>query len=102
MVILLDRHKKPAGFTTEAHLRRLTEKHRAVIYRKFPCVAILMDADVREFDDVRSFRMSRKAWTPDAAPGRIAATGRRVTAEANIQVDGIIIRPGKKAGFRRA
>ena len=57
MVILLDKHKKPAGFTTEAHLRRLTEKHRAVIYRQFPCVTILMDADVREFDDVRSFRI---------------------------------------------
>ena len=57
MVILLDKHKKPAGFTTEAHLRRLTEKHRAVIYRKYPCVAILKDADVRNFSDIRSFRI---------------------------------------------
>ena len=57
MVILLDKHKKPAGFTTEAHLRRLTEKHRVVIYRRFPCVAILMDKDVRDFKDVYSYRI---------------------------------------------
>lgn len=57
MVIVLDKHKKPAGFTTEAHLRRLTEKHKAVIYRKYPCVAILTEADVRDFTDIRSFRV---------------------------------------------
>ena len=57
MVILLDKHKKPAGFTTEAHLRKLTEKHKAVIYRKYPCVAILTKADVRDFADVRTFRI---------------------------------------------
>ena len=57
MVILLDKHKRPAGFTTESHLRRLTEKHRAVIYRKYPCVAILKDADVRGFDGQRTFRI---------------------------------------------
>lgn len=57
MVIILDGHKKPAGFTTEGHIRRLTEKHKAVIYRKFPCVAILTKADVRDFADVRSYRI---------------------------------------------
>lgn len=57
MVILLDKNKKPAGFTTEAHLRRLTEKHHAVIYRKYPCVAILTKRDVRDFKNVRSFRI---------------------------------------------
>lgn len=57
MVILLDKHKKPAGFTTEAHLRRLMEKHQAVIYRKYPCVAILTKRDARDFKDIRSFRI---------------------------------------------
>ena len=57
MVILLDKHKRPAGFTTEAHLRRLTEKHRAVIYRKYPCVAILKDVDTRTFKVSRSYRI---------------------------------------------
>ena len=57
MVILLDRHKRPAGFITEAHLRRLCKNRRAVIYRKFPCVAILKDGDAREFKDVRSYRI---------------------------------------------
>ena len=57
MVILLDKHKKPAGFTTEAHLRKLCEKNRAVIYRVYPCVAILKDSDVRDFKDVRSYRI---------------------------------------------
>ena len=57
MVILLDKHKKPAGFTTEAHLRRLTEKHHAFIYRKYPCVAILTKRDVRDFKNTRSFRI---------------------------------------------
>lgn len=57
MVILLDKHKKPAGFTTESHLRRLTEKHNAVIYRKFPCVAILTKQDRREFNGLKTFRI---------------------------------------------
>lgn len=57
MVILLDKHKKPAGFTTEAHLRRLTEKHMTVIYRRFPCLAILTKRDVRDFKDIRTFRI---------------------------------------------
>ena len=57
MVILLDKHKKPAGFTTEAHLRRLMEKHMVVIYRRFPCVAILTKRDVRDFENIRSFRI---------------------------------------------
>ena len=57
MVILLDKHKKPAGFTTEAHLRRLCRQKRAVIYRKFPCVAILMDRDTRDFAGIRTYRI---------------------------------------------
>ncbi len=57
MVILLDKHKKPAGFTTEAHLCRLMEKHMAVIYRRFPCVAILTKRDVHDLTDVRTFRI---------------------------------------------
>lgn len=57
MVILLDKHKRPAGFTTEAHLRRLMEKHRAVLYRKYPCVAILKDADARTFKKTQTFRV---------------------------------------------
>lgn len=57
MVILLDKHKKPAGFTTEKHLRKLCEARRAVICRVYPTVAVIKDLDVRRLDGLQSYRI---------------------------------------------
>ena len=126
MVIILDRHKKPAGFTTEKHIRRLTEKHKAVIYRKFPCVAILTKADVRDFADVRSYRVKidpgakhtgiavvcnetdeanrEKRTSIRGVPhAGTAGTGRRATAGANTKADAAVSTPReKRTGSLRA
>ena len=48
MVITLDKHKKPLGFTTEKRARQLMEQKRACIYRTYPMIIIMKDIDVRE------------------------------------------------------
>ncbi|MBQ7599215.1 MAG: RRXRR domain-containing protein [Clostridia bacterium] len=57
MVITLDKHKKPLGFTTEKRARKLMEAKRAVICRYFPTVIILMDRDARDYDDLPTYRI---------------------------------------------
>ena len=57
MVITLDKHKKPLGFTTEKRARKLMEAKRAVIYRYFPTVIILMDTDVRNIINLPTYRI---------------------------------------------
>lgn len=57
MVILIDKHKKPVGFITEGHLRRLCNQHRAVIYRVFPTVAILTDKSVKEMEKLYTYQL---------------------------------------------
>ena len=57
MVILLDKHKKPIGFTTERHLAKLCKAKRAVMYRVYPAVAIVKDVDARNLKDLLSYQV---------------------------------------------
>ena len=57
MVIVLDKHKKPVGFMKEKHARKLMEQKRACIYRFFPTVIILMDKDVRDMENLPTYRI---------------------------------------------
>ena len=57
MVITLDRHKKPVGFTTEKRARKLMESRRACLYRTFPAVLILKDQDIRNLENLPSYRI---------------------------------------------
>lgn len=57
MVIILDKHKKPMGFTTEEHARRLMGKGRACVYKTFPFTIILKDRDARLLNDIPTFRI---------------------------------------------
>ena len=57
MVITLDKHKRPLGFTTEKRARQLMEARRAVIYRYFPTVIIIRDQDARDYDDLLTYRI---------------------------------------------
>ena len=57
MVIALDKHKRPLGFTTEKRARKLMEAKRAVIYRYYPTVIIIRDIDARDFDSLPSYRI---------------------------------------------
>ena len=50
MVIVLDKRKRPMGFTTERRARKLLEKRRACVYRKYPFTIIVKDRDVRDFE----------------------------------------------------
>ena len=51
MIIALDKYKRPLGFLTERRCRILMERKRAVLYRVFPTVVILMDVDARTDQD---------------------------------------------------
>lgn len=57
MIIALDKNKRPLGFLTERRCRILMERKRAVLYRVFPTVVILMDMDVRKLQDLPSYRI---------------------------------------------
>ena len=57
MVIALDKHRKPLGFITERRCRILCEKKRAVLLRRFPCVAIIRDVDARTITDKPRYRI---------------------------------------------
>lgn len=57
MVIVLDKYKKPLGVCSEHRARQLMEQRRACVYRYFPFAIILKDKDVREMDDLPSFRI---------------------------------------------
>lgn len=57
MVITLDKHKKPVGFTTEKRARQLLERRRACVYRYYPFSIILKDIDVRDLDNLPSYRI---------------------------------------------
>lgn len=57
MVITLDKHKRPLGFTTKKRARQLMEARRAVIYRYFPTVIIIRDQDARDYDDLLTYRI---------------------------------------------
>ena len=57
MVIALDKNKRPLGFITERRFRKLCEQKRAVIYRVYPCIAIIKDIDSREIDGLSTFRI---------------------------------------------
>ena len=57
MWIVLDKHKKPLGHCDEKSARKLFSKRRACIYRYYPQVLILMDADVRDIKPVHHYRI---------------------------------------------
>lgn len=57
MIIALDKNKRPLGFLTERRCRILMERKRAVLYRVFPTVVILMDVDARTIQDLPSYRI---------------------------------------------
>ena len=57
MVIALDKHKKPMGFMTEKRARHLMEKKRACIYRHYPMVIIVKDADVKSMEHLPSYQI---------------------------------------------
>ena len=57
MIIILDKHKKPLGFTTERRARKLMEARRACMYRKFPAVIIVKDVDSRDIEKLPSYRI---------------------------------------------
>lgn len=50
MVIVLDKHKRPAGFTTPRRARLLLDKGRAVVHKVYPFTIRVKDIDSREFD----------------------------------------------------
>ena len=49
MVIVLDKNKRPMGFTTERRARILLTKKRAVVHRMYPFTIRVKDKDVRDF-----------------------------------------------------
>lgn len=57
MVIALDKNKRPLGFLTERRCRILMEKKRAVVYRFYPSVVILMDVDARKIEHLPAYRI---------------------------------------------
>ncbi len=57
MVIVLDKHKKPLGTTTERRARKLMEKRRACVYRYAPFTIIVKDVDIRNCKDVPSYEI---------------------------------------------
>lgn len=57
MIIALDKNKRPLGFLTERRCRILMEKKRAVLYRVFPTVVILMDVDAGTIRNLPSYRI---------------------------------------------
>ena len=57
MWIVLDRHKKPLGHCSEKSARKLFKEKRACIFRYYPQVLILMDADVKAIRPVHSYRI---------------------------------------------
>lgn len=57
MVIVLDKYKRPLGFTTERRARKLMETRRACMYRKFPTVLIVKDVDSRDIENLPTYRI---------------------------------------------
>lgn len=57
MVIVLDKHKKPLGTTTERRARKLMEKRRACVYRYAPFTIIIKDVDIRNCKDIPSYEI---------------------------------------------
>lgn len=57
MVIVLDKRKRPLGFTTERRARKLMERRRAVMYRMFPMTIIVKDVDTRDIPDLPEYRI---------------------------------------------
>lgn len=50
MVIVLDKRKKPMGFTTPKRARKLLEKKRAVVHKMYPFTIRVKDVDSRNFN----------------------------------------------------
>lgn len=50
MVIVLDKNKRPMGFTTPRRARILLTKQRAVVHKMYPFTIRIKDRDVREFE----------------------------------------------------
>ncbi len=57
MVIVLDKHKKPLGTTTERRARKLMGKRRACVYRYAPFTIIIKDVDIRKCKDIPSYEI---------------------------------------------
>lgn len=57
MVITLDKHKKPLGFTTEKRARQMLESKRACLHRCYPPVIIIKDIDRRNIADLQTYRI---------------------------------------------
>ena len=57
MVFVLDKHKKPLGFTTEKRARQLMTARRACVYRYYPFVIIAKDVDAKNCDSLPTYRI---------------------------------------------
>ena len=57
MVIVLDKHKRPAGFTTPRRARLLIGKGRAVIHKVYPFTIRIKDIDSNAFGKRSEYQM---------------------------------------------
>lgn len=57
MVIVLDKRKRPVGFTTPRRARILLNKMRAVVHKIYPFTIRVKDIDSREFDNRSEYQL---------------------------------------------
>lgn len=57
MVITLDKHKRPMGFTTPERARQLLTKGRAVVHKMYPFTIRIKDVDSRLFEKQKEYHI---------------------------------------------
>ena len=57
MVFVLDKHKKPLGFTSEKRANHLMTARRACVHKYYPFIIIAKDLDAKNFDSLPTYRI---------------------------------------------
>ena len=57
MVIILDKHKRPMGFTTPRRARILLDKERAVVHKVYPFTIRMKDVDSTTFEEQKEYQL---------------------------------------------
>ena len=104
MVIALDKNKRPLGFITERRFRKLCEQKRAMIYRVYPCIAIIKDIDSRKIDGLSTFRIKIDPGSKHTGIAIVCNETNKVMLYMQIEHRGDIIHKHKQTqkGARRS
>ena len=99
MVITIDKHKRPMGFTTPKRARQLLSKGRAVVHKMYPFTIRVKDVDSRTFDKQKEYQVKVDPGSKYTGIAIIEKDTNKVAMMAQIEHRGDSIKAALKTRF---